>query len=80
MVQWWKDLDKSSRGSAGADRTRFKMSPYDPEKHVWIIDDQLHMIYKFTYDGKLVQSWGPKASAGATRQAVRPADRHRVAA
>ena len=33
---------------------KIKMSPYDPEKHVWIIDDQLHMIYKFTYDGKLV--------------------------
>lgn len=30
-----------------------KMSPYDPEKHVWVIDDQLHVIYRFTYDGKL---------------------------
>ena len=35
-----------------------KISPYDPEKHVWIIDDQLHMIYRFTHDGKLVHSKG----------------------
>jgi DNA-binding beta-propeller fold protein YncE len=35
-----------------------KMSPYDPEKHVWVIDDQLHVIYRFTYDGKLVKTFG----------------------
>ena len=43
---------------------KIKMSPYDPEKHVWIIDDQLHMIYKFTYDGKLVMSLGTKGKRG----------------
>ena len=37
---------------------KIKMSPYDPEKHVWIIDDQLHVIYRFTYDGKLVMTLG----------------------
>ena len=37
---------------------QIKISPYDKEKHVWIIDDQLHMIYRFTYDGKLVHSKG----------------------
>ena len=40
------------------------MSPYDPEKHVWIIDDQLHVIYKFTYDGKLVMTLGTKGKRG----------------
>jgi DNA-binding beta-propeller fold protein YncE len=34
------------------------MSPYDKEKHVWVIDDQLHVIYRFTYDGKLVKTFG----------------------
>ena len=37
---------------------QIKINPYDAEKHVWIIDDQLHMIYRFTYDGKLVHSKG----------------------
>ncbi len=37
---------------------QIKISPYDAEKHVWIIDDQLHMIYRFTYDGKLEMSKG----------------------
>ncbi len=35
-----------------------KMSPYDAEKHLWVIDDQLHVIYRFTYDGKLVKTFG----------------------
>jgi len=38
---------------------RVQISPYDPEKHVWLVDDGAHMIYKFTNDGKtLVKSWG----------------------
>jgi hypothetical protein len=64
MVQWWNDLDKIFEGKCGRGPHKIKMSPYDPEKHVWIIDDQLHMIYKFTYDGKLVQSWGTKGQRG----------------
>ncbi len=38
---------------------RVLINPYDPEKHVWLVDDGAEMIYKFTHDGKtLVQSWG----------------------
>jgi DNA-binding beta-propeller fold protein YncE len=38
---------------------RVQISPYDPEKHVWLVDDGAHMVYKFTNDGKtLVKSWG----------------------
>ena len=40
------------------------MSPYDPEKHVWVFDDQLHVIHKFTYDGKLVMTLGTKGQRG----------------
>ncbi len=28
------------------------ISPYDPLKHVWIVDDHKHVIHKFTNDGK----------------------------
>lgn len=35
------------------------ISPYDPEKHVWITDDFRHAVFKFTNDGKeLVQTIG----------------------
>ena len=51
-------------GKCGRGPHKIKMSPYDPEKHVWIIDDQLHVIYKFTYDGKLVMTLGTKGKRG----------------
>lgn len=36
-----------------------KISPYDPERHVWIVEDGAHMIYKFTNDGeRLIMSVG----------------------
>lgn len=28
------------------------INPYDPEKHVWLVDDGAHTVYKFTNDGK----------------------------
>jgi peptidylamidoglycolate lyase len=35
------------------------ISPFDPEKHVWIVDDYRHAIFKFTNDGsELVQTLG----------------------
>jgi sugar lactone lactonase YvrE len=42
------------------------ISPYDPQKHVWIVDDHTHAIYKFTNDGKqLVQTLGTPNVPGA---------------
>jgi sugar lactone lactonase YvrE len=64
LVQWWQDLDKLFDMSCGRGPHKIKISPYDPEKHVWIIDDQLHVIYKFTYDGKLVMTLGTKGKRG----------------
>ena len=64
MVDWWKDADKIFEGKCGRGAHKIKMSPYDPEKHVWIIDDQLHVIHKFTYDGKLVMTLGTNGQRG----------------
>ena len=42
------------------------ISPYDAQKHVWIVDDHTHAIYKFTNDGKqLVQTIGTPNVPGA---------------
>jgi len=41
------------------------ISPYDPDKHVWVIDDGRHAIFKFTNDGKeLVQTLGVPGEGG----------------
>jgi len=42
------------------------ISPYDAEKHVWIVDDHKHVIHKFTNDGKTkVQTIGTYGVPGA---------------
>ncbi len=42
------------------------ISPWDEEKHVWIVDDHNHVLYKFTNDGEqLVQTIGTKGEQGA---------------
>ena len=42
------------------------VSPYDPQKHVWIVDDASHALYKFSSDGKqLVQTVGTVGIPGS---------------
>ena len=64
LVQEWPQHDKLFEAPCGRGPHKIKMSPYDPEKHVWVFDDQLHQIHKFTYDGKLVMSLGTKGQRG----------------
>lgn len=64
LVQWWSQHDNLFEAPCGRGPHKIKMSPYDPDKHVWVIDDQLHVIYKFTYDGKLVMTLGTKGQRG----------------
>jgi peptidylamidoglycolate lyase len=41
------------------------INPYDPEKHVWVVDDRQHAVYKFTNDGQeLVQTLGIPGEPG----------------
>ena len=41
------------------------MSPYDAEKHIWVVDDTGHAIYKFSNDGKqIVQTLGTPYQPG----------------
>ncbi len=65
LVDEWPELDKLfSATPCGRGPHQIKISPYDPEKHVWIIDDQHHMIYRFTHDGKLDMKKGELGVAG----------------
>lgn len=41
------------------------ISPYDAQKHVWIVDDHKHVVHKFTNDGKTkVQTIGTYGEPG----------------
>jgi sugar lactone lactonase YvrE len=43
-----------------------EISPYDPEKHVWIVDAEGHAVYKFTNDGsELLLTLGTPGEPGA---------------
>src|SRR5438477_621843 len=61
IVERWTQWDKILQ------RPHFvAINPNDPEKHVWILDDHMHAIYKFTHDGeKLVQTIGTAKVSGA---------------
>jgi hypothetical protein len=42
------------------------VNPYDAEKHVWVVDDHSHAVFKFTSDGRrMVQTLGTPGKAGA---------------
>jgi len=59
LIDEWPHLDPMFAAQrCGRGPHMIKISPYDQEKHVWIIDDQLHVIYVFTYDGELVRTHG----------------------
>jgi sugar lactone lactonase YvrE len=77
LVGEWPHLEKMfAADPCGRGPHKIKMNPYDPQKHVWIIDDQLHVIWKFTYDGKLVMTLGTTGKRGrdAGRLFDRPTD------
>lgn len=41
------------------------INPYDAERHVWVVDDRQHAVYKFSNDGTtLVQTLGVRGEAG----------------
>src|SRR2546428_881916 len=36
----------------------------DKDDNVWAVDNKNHQVYKFTRDGKLLQTWGIKGQSG----------------
>jgi len=60
LVDAWTQWDKMLQ------RPHFvAISPYDAQKHVWILDDHKHAIFKMTNDGKqIVQTIGTYGEPG----------------
>jgi peptidylamidoglycolate lyase len=50
LLESWTQWDHLFEGGRGPHQ--IYVQPYDPERHVWIVDDMNHVIHKFTNDGK----------------------------
>jgi 6-bladed beta-propeller len=63
VLEIWTQWDKLFQGTNGPHK--IKISPYDPEKHVWVVDDLRQQVFEFTNDGKqLVLTLGEPGVAG----------------
>jgi DNA-binding beta-propeller fold protein YncE len=63
IIETWTQLDHYFKGGRGPHK--IKINPYDPERHIWVVDDQRQQIFKFTHDGRrLVMSLGEAGVPG----------------
>jgi hypothetical protein len=63
VLESWTQHDHLFAGGRGPHKG--KISPYDPERHLWVVDDMRQQIFKFTNDGKkLVLTLGEAGIAG----------------
>lgn len=63
LIESWTQWDSLFADGGGAHK--IKINPYDPERHVWVVNDGKHVIHEFTNDGKtLVRTLGEPGVAG----------------
>ncbi len=61
----WEQWDFLCAGSEGPGPHRLRISPYDPERRVWVINETFHQIYVFSNDGsELLMTLGEKEIGG----------------
>lgn len=61
----WNQWDHLCEGSEGPGPHRLRISPYDPERRVWVVNETFHQIYVFSNDGsELLMTLGEKGVAG----------------
>jgi len=62
----WTQWDKLCEGSSGPGPHRLRISPYDKERRVWVVNETSHQIYVFSNDGKrLLKTLGEKNIPGS---------------
>jgi len=65
VKELWNQWDFLCAGSDGPGPHRVRVSPYDPEHRVWVINETFQQIYIFSNDGKeLLKIMGEKNVAG----------------
>ena len=70
-IQEWLQHDRylapprgTGPGEMGRGPHKILMNPYDPEKRIWIVDDDMHEINIFSNDGKLLKTMGVRGVPG----------------
>jgi hypothetical protein len=62
----WTQWDRLCEGSSGPGPHRIRISPYDRDRRVWVINETFHQIYVFSNDGtQLLKTLGEKNVPGA---------------
>jgi len=65
VKELWTQWDKLCEGSSGPGPHRLRISPYDPEHRVWVVNETFNTIYVFSNDGKkLLRTLGEKGVPG----------------
>ena len=65
VTENWTQWDHLCEGSPGPGPHRLRISPYDPQRRVWVINETFHTIYVFSNDGKkLLMTLGEKNVPG----------------
>lgn len=63
--EMWDQWDHLCEGSDGPGPHRVRISPYDPERRVWVINETFHQIYVLSNDGsELLLTLGEKGVPG----------------
>jgi NHL repeat len=62
----WTQWDSLCEGANGPGPHRLRISPYDPERRVWVVNETFNQIYVFSNDGKkLLKTLGEKNVPGS---------------
>ena len=65
VLEVWDHWDHLFTGTNGPGPHRLRMSPYDPENRLWLIEETGHVIYVFSNDGdQLLMTLGEKNISG----------------
>ena len=64
----WTQWDSLCAGSDGPGPHRIRISPYDPQHRVWVVNETFSQIYVFSNDGKqLLKTLGEKGVEGSDK-------------
>ena len=68
LIEVWDQWDHLCDESEGPGPHRIRISPYDPERRVWVINESRHQIFVFSNNGReLLMTLGEKNVAGNDR-------------
>lgn len=65
LIENWSHLDYLCEGSDGPGPHRIRISPYDPEQRIWLVNETFDQIYILAHDGsRVLRTLGEKGVPG----------------